>query len=416
MPRRWQMLVGHATHNRIFTFYNVWTGGASSDAGLGCHTVGDEVSPAAFHASVRFHSIIALAAAGKMLNHSTCKVIVGTALVQGEFGTHQLKPKASCSFWTLVIAGVEGSKFNRPNSEKGVFLKTPSADSSPAQKARPIAKSKLETEEDYSQVTPANSEILGSGCCNSMAASANPPGNQEGSQPTSNSNGAGGGVNLGHSNLGVSAPENSRPAQALKHNPGLAAEWTLDEQAILEEGLTRFASDSNIVRYAKIAMQLQDKTVRDVALRCRWMNKKESGKRRKDELTRKSKDRKEKPSDPSGRPSTHLTSRPNVPPYSLPVLQMDSNDGISFEEIGGVTGQRLEQNAHAFRQITANLSAFKIQDNISLLCQARDNILAIMNDLKDTDGVMKQMPPLPVKVNEDLANSILPPKTPPAQS
>lgn len=33
----------------------------------------------------------------------------------------------------------------------------------------------------------------------------------------------------------------------------------------------RFASDSTLVRYAKIAMQLKDKTVRDVALRCRWM-------------------------------------------------------------------------------------------------------------------------------------------------
>lgn len=33
----------------------------------------------------------------------------------------------------------------------------------------------------------------------------------------------------------------------------------------------RFASESNIIRYAKIAMQLKNKTVRDVALRVRWM-------------------------------------------------------------------------------------------------------------------------------------------------
>ncbi|KAL6009256.1 hypothetical protein ACLOJK_022484 [Asimina triloba] len=39
-----------------------------------------------------------------------------------------------------------------------------------------------------------------------------------------------------------------------------------------------------------------------------------------------------------------------------------------------------------------------------------------ISDLKDTDGVMKQMPPLPMKVNEDLANSILPPKAPLSQS
>ncbi|CAN0858010.1 hypothetical protein LINGRAHAP2_LOCUS7037 [Linum grandiflorum] len=55
----------------------------------------------------------------------------------------------------------------------------------------------------------------------------------------------------------------------------------------------RYASESNIIRYAKIAMQLQSKTVRDVALRCRWMTKKEFSKRRKeDNLSRKSKDKK----------------------------------------------------------------------------------------------------------------------------
>lgn len=34
----------------------------------------------------------------------------------------------------------------------------------------------------------------------------------------------------------------------------------------------RYASETNIVRYAKIAVLLHNKTVRDVALRCRWMN------------------------------------------------------------------------------------------------------------------------------------------------
>lgn len=34
----------------------------------------------------------------------------------------------------------------------------------------------------------------------------------------------------------------------------------------------RYASVSSILRYAKIAMELPSKTVRDVALRARWMN------------------------------------------------------------------------------------------------------------------------------------------------
>ncbi|RRT46355.1 hypothetical protein BHE74_00033761 [Ensete ventricosum] len=56
----------------------------------------------------------------------------------------------------------------------------------------------------------------------------------------------------------------------------------------------RHASESSLIRYAKIAMLLPNKTVRDVALRCRWMTKKESGKRRKEDhnLSKKCKDKK----------------------------------------------------------------------------------------------------------------------------
>jgi hypothetical protein len=34
----------------------------------------------------------------------------------------------------------------------------------------------------------------------------------------------------------------------------------------------RYALDAAIVRYAKVALSLPNKTVRDVALRCRWMS------------------------------------------------------------------------------------------------------------------------------------------------
>lgn len=33
----------------------------------------------------------------------------------------------------------------------------------------------------------------------------------------------------------------------------------------------RYADETSIMKYIKIAAILQDKTVRDVALRCRWM-------------------------------------------------------------------------------------------------------------------------------------------------
>ncbi|KAE8663257.1 hypothetical protein F3Y22_tig00112989pilonHSYRG00053 [Hibiscus syriacus] len=160
---------------------------------------------------------------------------------------------------------------------------------------------------------------------------------------------------------------------ALRHNPGISVNWTPDEQLTLEDLLAKYASDSTIVRYAKIAMELKDKTVRDVALRCRWMTK-ENGKQRKEDHSsaRKIKDKK-------------------------------------FIELHlGVTGKLLDQNAQMFSQISANFSASQIHDNIGLLCKARGNILTIMNVLNDLAEVLKQMPPLPVKVNEKLANNILP--------
>ncbi|KAF2581414.1 hypothetical protein F2Q68_00002729, partial [Brassica cretica] len=171
----------------------------------------------------------------------------------------------------------------------------------------------------------------------------------------------------------------------------------------------RYASEPTIVRYAKIAMKMKDKTVRDVALRCRWMTKKENGKRRKeDHSSRKSKDKKEKTTDSSAKSSSHLNVHPNGPPYAPPMMPIDTDDGISYKAIGGVSGDLLEQNAQMFNQVSTNFSAFQIHENVNILCKARDNILSILNDLNDMPEVMKQMPPLPVKVNEELANSILP--------
>lgn len=63
-----------------------------------------------------------------------------------------------------------------------------------------------------------------------MAASANPSAKNE-----STSNGNGTTVNGG----GAAAPENGSTQSALRHNPGLSAEWGPDEQSLLEELLTK---------------------------------------------------------------------------------------------------------------------------------------------------------------------------------
>ncbi|XP_024015752.1 uncharacterized protein LOC18024351 [Eutrema salsugineum] len=250
-----------------------------------------------------------------------------------------------------------------------------------------------------------------------MAASANPSGNnQEGSsaaQKVSSSSAAattnGAAVNSVDNGGSTAAADNSQTISALRHNPGISVDWTHEEQSLLEDLLAKYASEPTIVRYAKIAMKMKDKTVRDVALRCRWMTKKENGKRRKeDHSSRKSKDKKEKTTDSSAKSSSHLNVHPNGPSYAPPMMPIDTDDGISYKAIGGVSGDLLEQNAQMFNQVSSNFSAFQIHENVNILCKARDNILAILNDLNDMPEVMKQMPPLPVKVNEELANSILP--------
>ncbi|VFR00658.1 unnamed protein product [Cuscuta campestris] len=243
-----------------------------------------------------------------------------------------------------------------------------------------------------------------------MAASANAaPGS--GNENSSNGQEAAGNAN-GASVNGLSVPENSvlGPTQAaLRHNPGISVEWTPEEQSLLEELLATYVKESNVVRYAKIAMQLNDKTVRDVALRCRWMTKKENSKRRKEDhnSSRKSKEKKEKVTE-SVPKSTHVANQTNVPVYAHSAAPLDNDDGISYKDIGGPTGQLLEHISHSLDQISTNFASFKIHENISLFCQTRNNILSILNDLKDMPETMKQMPPLPVKLNEELANSILP--------
>ncbi|OVA01138.1 Protein of unknown function DUF3755 [Macleaya cordata] len=200
-------------------------------------------------------------------------------------------------------------------------------------------------------------------------------------------------------------------ASGLKHDLELAVEWSIEEQSKLEEGLVKYAEETSIMRYIKIAATLPEKTVRDVALRCRWMTKKENGKRRKPEehyMGKKMKDRKEKLVESSSKSNVSLPPPLNMNAYSLMAHHMDQNDQISCEVLGGTTRHLLGENIQFLSQIRANLETFKIQDNIDLFCHTRNNITAILNNLRDMPGIMSHMPPLPVSINEELVNSILP--------
>ncbi|KAK9117921.1 hypothetical protein Scep_016014 [Stephania cephalantha] len=216
------------------------------------------------------------------------------------------------------------------------------------------------------------------------------------------------GNNTGMSCSGNSSGSSHLFESGLKHDAGFAIDWSVEEQSRLEEGLIKYANEPNIMRYIKIAATLRDKTVRDVALRCRWMMN-ENRKRRKQEHYngRKLKDKKDILAE-SSKANARSLPLVNVASNSLMVQHMDSNDRLPFEGASSTTWHLLEENKKAFNQIAANLTSFRVQENIDLLYHTRNNIFALLDDMRSTPGLMREMPPLPVSINDELANTILP--------
>lgn len=79
--------------------------------------------------------------------------------------------------------------------------------------------------------------------------------------------------------------------------------------------------------------------------------------------------------------------------------------------VGGPMSHLLEQNYLILNQYKQNMQQYKVNENTSLLVQFRDNILTILNQMSCMTGLMQHMPDLPVRLNEDLANSFLPKAT-----
>ncbi|CAL1371775.1 unnamed protein product [Linum trigynum] len=215
----------------------------------------------------------------------------------------------------------------------------------------------------------------------------------------------------------VQVPSCNSPASSLlldsvpsfKADTGLAVEWSAEEQYKLEEGLEKFSDEPSIMRYIKIAATIPEKTVRDVALRCRWMTRK---RRKAEDYTtgKKFNNRREKLVESSSKMIVPSPLAQNLSVYPLMMQNMNQTASLPFEVSGisGTSRHLLEQNIQAFSQISANLSAFKFQENIDLFCRTRNNITAVLNDMREMPGIMSQMPPLPVSINDDLANSLLP--------
>lgn len=107
----------------------------------------------------------------------------------------------------------------------------------------------------------------------------------------------------------------------------------------------------------------------------------------------------------------------SVSPLKLAGFSVTRNhqNGTGFMSREASIGAKnlLEQNNQAFGILTANLSskccnAMLLQDNIDLFCHTRNNITTILNSMSSMPGIMSRMPALPLLINDELADIILP--------
>ncbi|KAJ4874547.1 hypothetical protein Rs2_39565 [Raphanus sativus] len=202
------------------------------------------------------------------------------------------------------------------------------------------------------------------------------------------------------SNSGLVQTGNSFDSvSGLKLDTSLASEWSTEEQLKLEVGLEKYKDKPSIMKYIKIAATLPDKTVRDVALRCRWTTRK---RRKAEEFNYGKRISSSKAGLSSSMPSVSMASYPFLMPFTS-----SSNKHITSEDLSGHAISLLEQNVRAFSQIRANISSYKVHDNIDLFCQTRNNLITIQNDMNNMPSLMSQMPPLPVAINYDLSATML---------
>ncbi|KAL0732628.1 hypothetical protein Bca4012_008837 [Brassica carinata] len=204
-----------------------------------------------------------------------------------------------------------------------------------------------------------------------------------------------------HAVSGLHAAVDSSVA-GVKPEAGLVMDWSPEEQFVLENSLAKLTNEPKISKYVMIAATLPDKTVRDVALRCRWMTGKRR-KRKENSAVKNFSNRKVVDTSPE------LSMLANVPQQNaLYVMNnMCHSTHMPREGLSDAVMDLLQQNAQAFSQISYNLSVCRLQDNISLFYQTRNNISAILTHMKEMPGIMSRMLALPVSINDDLASHLL---------
>ncbi|KAF7102266.1 hypothetical protein CFC21_103426 [Triticum aestivum] len=154
---------------------------------------------------------------------------------------------------------------------------------------------------------------------------------------------------------------------------GSPSDWTPYELSIFQEGLARYAREPTIMKYIKIAAMLPTKTIRDVALRCRWTAGKESRRRKPDEFYagKRIRDLKEKMV-----VSTSLANFQMAPPNNLVPFSMSMHHPVLV--LDNATQHLLEENNQLLNQISANIETFKLGENMDLFLRTNNNIQTIL--------------------------------------
>ncbi|KAG0528067.1 hypothetical protein BDA96_06G286900 [Sorghum bicolor] len=198
-----------------------------------------------------------------------------------------------------------------------------------------------------------------------------------------------------------------------KYVTGPPSDWSDREVAILKEGLVRYAREPNIMRYIKIAAMLPNRTIRDVALRCWWATGKERRKKPDGFYTGK-KVRDMKPIQDKMVASVpianfQMTPTTNVTPFSISMQHPNQQSQVHKEApvVDSATQHLLEENNQLLNQISANIETFKTVENTDLFLRTSNNIKTILSRMSETPGIMGQMPPLPLSINEDHINSLI---------
>ncbi|XP_066344846.1 uncharacterized protein [Miscanthus floridulus] len=176
----------------------------------------------------------------------------------------------------------------------------------------------------------------------------------------------------------------------------------------------KYAREPNIMRYIKIAAMLPNRTIRDVALRCWWATQGKERRKKPDGFYTGKKTRDMKPIQDKMVASVpianfHMTPTTNVTPFSISMQHPNQQSQVHKEApvVDSATQRLLEENNQLLNQISANIETFKTVENTDLFLRTSNNIKTILSRMSETPGIMGQMPPLPLSINEDHINSLI---------